>query len=145
MTDLLNSVISAAEDAGRIMLTDGGFTVDKKGTKENYVTSSDRKVEDMLRVKLRDILPDSGFLGEERGETDLDSDYVWIVDPIDGTANYARGIPGSVCSIALENKGEVILGVVCNPYTGETFYAEKGRGAFLGGEPIRVSSRDSAH
>ncbi len=145
MSELLDKVISAAEEAGRIMLSETDFTVEKKTTKENYVTSSDRMVEDMLRERLPGILPRSGVMGEERGTTSGGSEYLWVVDPIDGTANYARGFNASVCSIGLVRGGEAVLGVVRNPYTGETFWAEKGQGAFVNGRRIRVSDRDSEH
>ena len=145
MSELLDKVISAAEEAGRIMLSETDFTVEKKTSKENYVTSSDRIVEDMLRTRLPAILPGSGVMGEERGTTSGGSEYLWVVDPIDGTANYARGFNASVCSIGLVHKGEVVLGVIRNPYTGETFWAEKGKGAFVNGKRIHVSDRDSSH
>lgn len=145
MSELLEKVIQAAEEAGRLMLSETDFTVEKKTTKENYVTSSDRKVEDMLRRRLPEILPGSGIMGEERGTTSGDSEYLWVVDPIDGTANYARGFNASVCSIGLVHDGQVVLGAIRNPYTGETFWAEKGQGAFVNGRSIHVSDRDSTH
>lgn len=141
---LLSEVIRIAEEAGNIMLTETDVKVDTKGTKENYVTSTDVKVQKFLRKALTGLLPGSGFLGEEEdasAEGYEPKGKVWIVDPIDGTNNYARGIPMSVVSIALVEDGEPILGVVRNPYLEETFCAEKGKGAYLNGEPIHVSGR----
>ncbi len=142
---LADKVAAAAVEAGNIMLTDAGFSVDNKGTKENYVTSTDMKVESFLKERLTGLVPGSSFLGEEGDENVGDADVFWIVDPIDGTANYARGVPASVVSIALARSGEIVLGVVRNPYTDETFVAEKGKGAFLNGKRLTVSGRTREH
>jgi myo-inositol-1(or 4)-monophosphatase len=147
MDGLLNKVIAIAREAGRIMLTERNVSVDTKGTKENYVTSTDVKIQSFLRKELTTILAHSEFMGEEEdlpsaGNEKIDRDaYVWVVDPIDGTANYARHIPISTVSIALVKDNESVLGVVYQPNLDEIYYAEKGKGAFLNGERIHVSDR----
>lgn len=132
------------------MLTEKNVSVSTKGTKENYVTSTDLEIQRFLRKELTSILPGSEFMGEEKdlpdGTDRYDTDrYVWVVDPIDGTANYARGIPMSVVSIALVHDHRSVLGVVRQPYLGETFYASEGQGAYLNGTRIHVSHRTREH
>ena len=151
MEKIMMDVIDLAVKAGEMVLCDSGFKVDSKGTKENYVTSTDIKVQEYLRRELSKILPGSYFMGEE-GDLPSEDDrlrgsdtWVWIVDPIDGTANYARGLENSVVSIALMRSGTVVMGVVRHPYLDMTFYAYEGRGAFMNGERIHVSDRDLEH
>ena len=87
-------------------------------------------------------LPSYGMLAEEGGELAGEVDARWIVDPLDGTINYAHGLPIFCVSIALERAGEMVLGVVHDPISEETYVAERGRGATLNGEPINVSNTD---
>lgn len=147
MDGLRQKVIAIAEAAGDIMLTEQDVHVDTKGTKENYVTSTDLKIERFLRKELTSLLPGSAFMGEEDGTSgDDDPDRpMWVVDPIDGTANYVRGIPMSVVSIALVKDRIPILGVIRHPRLDETFSAAEGEGAFLNGKPIHVSERTREH
>lgn len=146
MERILSEVISLAEQAGNMMLDDSGITVENKATKENYVTSMDVKIEGFLRENLTSLIPGSFFLGEEGDPvSEGEKEYMWIVDPIDGTANFARGIRMSVVSIGLAHFGELVLGVVRHPHLGETYSAVKGNGAFLNGEPIHVSDRTKEH
>ena len=142
---LIDGVAGLAVKAGEMMLSDAGFTVENKGTKENYVTSTDRRIEAFLREGLASLLPEAGFLGEEEDGFIGNRNIFWVVDPIDGTANYARGIPASTVSIGLVKDGRPILGVIRNPYTRETYCAAEGEGAFLNGVPIKVSSRTKEH
>ncbi|HZD60899.1 MAG TPA: inositol monophosphatase family protein, partial [Anaerolineae bacterium] len=95
--------------------------------------------ETLIVDALKTRFPDHGTLAEERGSTQATSDYIWIIDPLDGTTNYAHGFPVYAVSIGLEYKGEVIVGVVYDPNLDELFTAEKGKGAFLNNEPVRVS------
>ena len=138
MTELLERVISLAESAGRMMLSERPVISRFKGSKENYATEMDERIQDFLERELLAILPGSRFLGEEKHEYSK-GDLVWVVDPIDGTVNYARGLSMSVVSIALVKDSESVLGVVRNPYLEQTFCAERGRGAYLNGESIHVS------
>ena len=148
MEGLREKVIAIAEAAGNIMLTEQDVHVDTKGTKENYVTSTDLKIERFLRRELTSLLPGSAFMGEEDGTSGDSADPdrpMWVVDPIDGTANYVRGIPMSVVSIALVKDRIPILGVIRHPRLDETFSAAEGEGAFLNGKPIHVSERTREH
>jgi histidinol-phosphatase len=104
------------------------------------VTEADRAVEEALRERLAQERPDDGILGEEHGELGRDGNRRWIVDPIDGTRNYSRGVPVWATLIALEQDGQVRLGVVSAPALGHRWWAERGAGAFADGEPIHVSA-----
>lgn len=126
--------------ASELMVTDH-FTVIQKGALENVVTSSDLAVQEFLVKKLSEALPGCGFLCEEEGINYTGREYVWVVDPIDGTMNYARGIQDSSISVALMKNGEIVMGVVYSPARGEMFTAEKGHGAFCNGRKLAVSER----
>jgi histidinol-phosphatase len=103
------------------------------------VTEADRAVEDALRARLAEERPDDGFLGEETGESAAAGGARWIVDPIDGTRNYSRGIPVWATLIALAQDGEVELGVVSAPALHRRWWAVRGSGAYADGDPIHVS------
>jgi myo-inositol-1(or 4)-monophosphatase len=118
------------------------FTVSNKEGINNLVTEVDHASEKLIIGIIREAFPDHHILTEESGDLPQDSQYKWIIDPIDGTVNYAHGIPLSCVSIGVEKDGEVILGVVYNPFINEFFFAEKGRGAFLNDQPIRVSAKE---
>ena len=138
---VLDRVIEAAKEAGRMMRDSKDLSIKDKGSKDNHVTNMDVAVQEFLRDRLLDILPGSLFIGEESDYPDSDSEFCWIVDPIDGTTNFIRHIPVSVTSIALVHDGRPVLGVVFNPYTDELFCAEEGKGSTLNGAPIHVSDR----
>lgn len=128
--------------AGEILINkmESGFTITKKGSID-LVTDADKAVEEFLIEKLTQEFPGSAFYAEEQGwvagEKDAD---VWIIDPIDGTTNFAHGFPYFSISVALARGGEIILGVVYNPVWKECFTAEKGQGAHRSGRPIHVST-----
>ena len=123
----------------------GGFEIHDKGVRENIVTSSDLAVQHYLTEKLRQHFPGVGFLCEEEELEDVSGhDAVWVIDPIDGTANYARGNENCCISVALVREGEPVLGVVYSPWRGELYTAEKGKGAFCNGKPLQVSGRSFA-
>ncbi len=138
MGALLDSVIGLAKRAGDMMVSEAPVISRFKGTKENYATETDESIQRFLKKELLALLPGSSFMGEE-GHDYSKSDLLWIVDPIDGTVNYARGLSMSVVSIALVKDGRSVCGVVHNPYLGHTFHAERGEGAYLNGERIHVS------
>ena len=120
----------------------GGFSITGKGSRENIVTSSDLAVQHFLTGRLADLLPGSGFLCEEEDMADTAGHHdVWIVDPIDGTANYARGIASCCISVALVHDWEPVLGVVYSPWRREMYTAVRGKGAHLNGRRIKVSDR----
>ena len=126
----IRQIIDIVREAAGLMDRTGGFEVHDKGARENIVTSSDVAVQHFLTQKLGALLPGSGFLCEEEDFADTAHADVWIIDPIDGTANYARGNENCCISVALVRGGELAAGVVYSPWRGELYSAEKGRGAF---------------
>ena len=137
---LIDSIISIVKEASALMKREG-FSVKEKGSIENIVTSSDLAVQEFLTGRLAGLLPGSGFLCEEEDIQDLGHEYVWIIDPIDGTANYARGSENCCISVALVRNWTPVLGVVYSPWRDELYSAEAGKGAFCNGRPIHVSGR----
>ena len=135
----LEAATEAARAAGEVALKyyRSGFDVTIKPDL-TPVTQADREAEQVIVEILRRAFPDHGFLGEEFGERGP-RDRRFIIDPIDGTKNFVRRIPVWATLIALEEAGEVTVGVVHNPVTGELYTARRGGGAFLNGERIRVS------
>lgn len=115
------------------------FTVSHKGLVD-IVTSGDGAAERAILRVLRGAFPDHGFLMEESGERIAASRYRWVIDPLDGTVNFAHGLPLSCVSIGLEKDGRVVLGGVLDPYRRELFTAARGRGAHLNGRRLRVST-----
>lgn len=141
---MLNAVVQAARETGSILLSthDLRNAVSEKEGVGNFVTTYDVKVQNFLRKKLLTAVPQAHFVGEEDTvHDDALHGLAFIVDPIDCTANFVRGWKHSAVSIALAQDGELILGVVYNPYRDEMFTAQKGRGALLDGQPIHVSAR----
>ncbi len=133
--------VHAAVDAGRLVKANlkNTRTIEFKVVID-LVTEMDRASEDLIIGRLRSVFPDIGILTEERDELPSASKYRWIIDPLDGTTNYAHGFPFFCISIALEENQKVILGVVYDPNFDELFVAEKGKGAFLNGERITPST-----
>jgi myo-inositol-1(or 4)-monophosphatase len=142
---LLNVMIGAARKAARALKRDFGevenLQVSMKGP-ANFVTAADRRAEETLFAELSKARPGYGFLGEEGGQREgADKTHRWIVDPLDGTTNFLHGIPHFAISIGLEREGTVIAGLVYNPINDEMFTAERGKGAFLNEQRIRVAAR----
>lgn len=141
----LNIAIGAARAAGTIMLRQmerlDRVKVAEKG-KNDYVSDVDRQCEAVIIETLQKAHPDHGFLGEESGRSG-DSDWTWIIDPLDGTLNYLQGIPHFAVSIGLRHKSRLELGVVYDPFKQELFTARRGGGAQLNEKRIRVSERRS--
>jgi myo-inositol-1(or 4)-monophosphatase len=108
-------------------------------SRKDLVTATDRQVEAFIVRQIESRFPDHGILGEETGRSRTQSDYLWIIDPIDGTTSFFHGQPYYAVSIALEKGGEIIMGAVSAPALGQLFHACKAEGAFLNGQPIRVS------
>ncbi len=108
----------------------------------DLVTEADEKAEQTVKEVLREAFPNYGMLAEEGGGRRGRGDARWIIDPLDGTTNYAHGLPIFAVSIALEKVGEVVLGVVHDPMSEETYAAERGVRRTLNGAPIRVSDTD---
>lgn len=140
MNAMLQEVIDIVKEASALMVSEH-FTVMEKDGLANLVTSSDLAVQHFLTERLAALLPGCGFLCEEEDFRDLEEEYVWIIDPIDGTTNYARGIADCCISVALSHQGALQLGVVYSPARGELYTAELGKGACRNGQPIHVSDR----
>ena len=142
---LLNVMIAAARKAGRALKRDFGevekLQVSLKGP-ANFVSAADRRAEETLYAELTRGRPGYGFLGEEGGVREgADKTHTWIVDPLDGTTNFLHGIPQFCISIGLEREGTIVAGVIYNPANEELFVAERGKGAFLNDQRIRVAAR----
>jgi myo-inositol-1(or 4)-monophosphatase len=142
---LLNVMVKAARKAARGLIRDFGevekLQVSMKGP-ANFVSLADKRAEETIRQELLTARPGYSFLGEEGGRTDgADKTHTWIVDPLDGTTNFLHGIPHFAISIGLEREGTLVAGLVLNPITDELFLAERGKGAFLNDQRIRVAAR----
>lgn len=119
----------------------GSFTISHKEGVNNLVTQADFAADKAIREVIKAQFPDHGIVSEEDKEVVSDSGYKWIIDPIDGTINFANGIPICCVSIGLEYKDEMLMGAVFNPIMNEFFFAEKGKGATLNGQKISVSDK----
>ena len=141
---MLEQIIPIIREAGRIVLSarDAAARTREKTSAADLVTEYDLAVEAFLKEKLPPLVTGSVFFGEEEEENaDPSRGWAFIVDPIDGTANFVRGLRQSAVSAALAHDGTVEYGVVYDPYKDEMFSARRGGGAFLNGQPIRVSRR----
>ncbi|MDA0699684.1 MAG: inositol monophosphatase family protein [bacterium] len=141
IADALAVAHRAADAAARIHRGHAGAALEigTKSTATDLVTEVDRLSEAAIRAEVAAVFPDHVVLGEEDGQPAGDARYRWIVDPLDGTVNYAHGFPFYCTSIALEVDGRVVVGVVLDTARGERFSATAGGGAFRDGVPIRVS------
>ncbi|WP_457629715.1 inositol monophosphatase family protein [Oceanithermus sp.] len=141
MDALLNDAIAAARLARGIHLyyQERGFAVDTKTGPTDLVTQADRETEAAIKEYLLGRYPDHAFLGEEGGQ-EREAEYRWIVDPLDGTVNFAHRFPFFAVSIGLEVRGRLELGVVLDSTRDELFWAVRGRGAYLNGRALRVSA-----
>ena len=137
----LEVAVDAAKRAGGLLLGRLGTlrTIDYKGSPSNIVTEMDRQAESLIVGCIAERFPDHAVLAEEGGARAGSASHRWIVDPLDGTTNYAHGMPFFAVSIALEIEGAVVLGVVYDPNRDECFTARRGHGAFLNGLRMRVS------
>ncbi len=138
---MLNFAMETAREAGQILLEKFGrkINISLKGD-INLVTEADLASEKMIVEKIRSHYPRYSILAEESGAATIDeSVWKWIIDPLDGTTNYAHGYPCFCVTLALEHKGEIVVGATFDPTRDEMFSAEKGSGATLNGRKIRVS------
>ncbi len=144
MAEFLTVAREAALKAGTILRENihGDREISYKG-EINLVTEMDKRSERTVVEVLRSAFPDHGILAEEETAIENSSGFRWIIDPLDGTTNYAHGYPNFAVSIGLEHAGEVILGVVYDPMRDELFTAESGKGASLNGRAIKVSKADT--
>ena len=137
-------MVKACRKASKTLIRDFGeienLQISIKGPGD-FVTASDKKVEKIIINELLKARPNYSILSEEVGKITNDESFLWIVDPIDGTANFLHGIPHFAISIGLEHNGEIICGIIYDPIKDEMFVAEKGNGSYLNNQRIRVSSR----
>ena len=139
---LLEAARAGAAEILRFFNSD--FKISNKEGVNNLVTEADHAAEKAIMSVIKTHFPDHQFLAEETGEVKKSSAYKWIIDPVDGTVNFAHGIPLNCVSIAVEKDGQIILGCVYNPHLNELFFAEKGKGATLNDQPIHVSKETQA-
>ena len=145
--DLENTLALAVEwakevgEVQRSYFRSGHLELETKSTVHDVVTKVDKLSESMLIERIGKCFPNHSVLGEESGEHDAHSDYLWVVDPLDGTNNYSQGLPVFCVSIGLQYRGETLLGVVYAPYLNELYTAIRGKGAFLNNVPIHVSGK----
>lgn len=141
MHPMLNIAVRAARKAGSIInraALAGGLNVRSKRAKD-YVTQVDQAAEEAIIDIVRKSYPEHGFLAEESGASGQDAEYVWVIDPIDGTTNFIHGFPQYCTSIGIQHRGALTHAVVYDPVANELFTASKGRGAFLNDRRIRVT------
>lgn len=141
----LNVMIKAARKAGRSLVKDfrevENLQVSRKGAGD-FVSKADLAAEKLIKEELMEARPTYGWLAEEGGaEEGADPTRRWIVDPLDGTTNFLHGLPHWAVSIALEHKGQIVAGVIFDAAKDEMFVAEKGAGAWMNDQRLRVSSR----
>ncbi len=140
----INVMVKACRKASKPLIRDFGevekLQVSLKGPGD-FVTNCDKKVEKILINELQIARPNYSILSEEIGEINNDSKCKWIIDPIDGTANFLHGIPHFAISVGLEENNEIIAGIIYDPIKDEMFIAEKGNGSYLNNQRMRVSSR----
>ena len=143
MSRFLSSAVEVAQAAGKLLRDQLGRAreISYKGA-INLVTEMDRRAERLIVERLHEAFPDHGILAEEGGAQSGTVPYRWIIDPLDGTTNYAHGFPVFAVGIALEAHGEIVLSVAYDPNLEELFVAERGLGAFLNGEQMRVSETE---
>jgi myo-inositol-1(or 4)-monophosphatase len=143
---MIKNTLLRAMDAGAAELRryfNGSFTISSKDSINDLVTEADHASEKAIIKIIQDKHPDHFILSEETGSVHSNSNIKWIIDPIDGTINFANGIPICCVSIGVEQDGEMIMGAVFNPFMNELFFAEKGKGATLNEQPIKVSDKDN--
>jgi myo-inositol-1(or 4)-monophosphatase len=140
---LKSTLIRAVEAGARVMQEyfHGEFKISNKEGVNNLVTEADHASEKAIFETIKNEYPDHFLLSEEAGEIVMDSIYKWIIDPIDGTVNFAHGIPICCVSIGLEQNGKIIYGAVYNPFINEFYFAQSGYGATLNDKKIKVSDK----
>ena len=140
----VEAIVASVRDAGALAMRErsGGLSVEAKG-RQDFVTQADRAVERLLRPRLTGLLPGSEFLGEEDGGP-VEADLLWIVDPIDGTTNYIRGLPHWCVSVALMQAGRLRFGAILAPILDNLYLAEAGCGATVDGRLLHRAPVDPA-
>ncbi|KAB8142145.1 inositol monophosphatase [Chloroflexia bacterium SDU3-3] len=139
----IDEVRGWAEAAGRLALQHFNHVAGHRKADRSYVTEADVAIERQLVAQISARYPDHGILGEEQAKTNLDREFVWAVDPIDGTASFVAGLGSWCISIGLVRNGQPYFGLIHMPTLGDTYHAAVGEGAFLNGQPIHVSQPDA--
>ena len=141
--EILRRTVAIARDAGDLLLDYAarGFAVDRKG-ETDLVTEADRASEDLVLSRLRSEFPGTNILAEESGLSGEPEGDLWVVDPLDGTTNFAHGIPVWSVSIGMLRNGRPEIGVVLDPNRGECFAARRGGGAYCNDAPLAISTRE---
>ncbi|MGX5800864.1 inositol monophosphatase family protein [Bradyrhizobium sp. Arg314] len=146
LDDRMHFAIDLARRAGDLALKYfrdlDNLTIESKGH-QDLVSEADREVELFIRAAIAEACPEDGIVGEEHAAVTGKTGHVWVIDPIDGTANFVRGIPAWCVVIACARDGETVVGVIHEPSTDETFYGRLGGGAFINGKPIKASNAAS--
>jgi len=140
---MLKSTLIKAVEAGAAVMQkffQGEFIISNKEGINNLVTEADHASEKAIFEVIKNDFPDHYILSEEAGAIVMDSTFKWIIDPIDGTVNFAHGLPLCCVSIGVEQDGQIILGAVYNPFLREFFFAQRGYGATLNDKKIQVSA-----
>ena len=142
VNELIEQARQIALDAGRLLTAklESGITIEHKGSID-LVTDADRAAEEYIVGQIQSMFPHHGILGEEGARIEGASEFLWVIDPLDGTTNFAHGLPYFSVSLGILRGNEVVAGVVYNPVAGECFAAERGSGAFLNGKRIQVSEQ----
>lgn len=140
---MLKEILYNATEAGAKVMehffNNKNLQISNKEGINNLVTEADHASEKAIIDTIRETFPGHAILSEESGNHVMDNEFKWIIDPIDGTVNYAHGIPICCVSIGLEKSGQMLMGAVYNPFLKEFYFAERGEGAFLNNQPIQVS------
>jgi len=145
-SSFLKFAIKVAKEAGKIQMKYFGniSSIEKKSTNIDLLTNADKESEEFIIKKIRTTYPNHSILSEEAGNLSTDSEYLWVIDPLDGTTNFTHNLPIFAVSIGLVKKGvKAICAVVYNPAANKCFYAEGNKGAFLDEKPIQCTSSDT--
>lgn len=140
---LIEQAVKALRKAGALLTDQSAIRNIWAKSETDFVTNVDVTVQETLKAQLASLAPEIQFMGEEQDNSRLDWNRpCWLLDPVDGTTNLIHSFQHSAISLALAEGGQILFGVVYNPYSGECFTARRGQGAFCNGSPIRVSGAD---
>ncbi len=144
-SEFLQFALDIAKEAGKIQLSYFGniSSISKKSTNIDLLTNADIESENLIISRIKDIYPTHSIISEETSSQIRDSEYTWIIDPLDGTTNFAHNLPIFAVSIALKRMNKIICGVVYNPTADKCFYAEHKKGAFLNDIAIHPTQTDN--
>ena len=145
-SELLSNCLAMAKEAGKIQMElfrSSHLNIRTKYNESDVVTDADKRSEQLIISTIKAKYPTHSILSEESGASTCNSDYRWVIDPLDGTTSYSNGLPHFSVSIGVEYRGETIVGVVFAPYLNECFYVVKGEGAYLNGKRITPGNKTS--